>query len=60
MDDPSVALAAKELGATEVFRKDGGGQASYAAVAARVRRVLTPLLMSVSPAEEPPKSFFDA
>jgi len=60
MDDPSVALAAKELGATEVFRKDGGGQASYAAVAARVRRVLTPVLMGAAHHHERPKSFFDA
>ncbi|MEE8312476.1 MAG: ATP-binding protein [Candidatus Binatia bacterium] len=44
MDDPSVALAAKELGATEVFRKDTSGQVAYAAVAARVRRVLTSAL----------------
>ncbi len=44
LDDPNVALTAKQLGATEVFRKDGGGQASYAAVAARVSRVLAPVL----------------
>jgi len=44
MDDPGVALAAKQLGATEVFRKDEDGQTGYAAVAARVRRVLTPAL----------------
>jgi CheY-like chemotaxis protein len=40
MDDASVALAAKDLGATEVFRKDGTGKTVYTAVAARVRRVL--------------------
>jgi hypothetical protein len=44
MDDPNVALTAKQLGATEVFRKDGGGQATYAAVAARVSRLLAPVL----------------
>jgi two-component system OmpR family response regulator len=44
MDDPGVALAAKELGATEVFRKDEDGQPSYAAIAARGRRRLTPAL----------------
>ncbi|RMD82506.1 MAG: response regulator [Candidatus Dadabacteria bacterium] len=43
LDDPSVALAAKELGATEVFRKDGGG-VTYAAVCSRISRVLGPLL----------------
>jgi DNA-binding response OmpR family regulator len=44
MDDPSVALAAKDLGATEVFRKDAGGQVVYTAVAARVRRALSQVL----------------
>ena len=44
MDDPSVALAAKDLGATDVFRKDGGAPAAYTAVAARIRRVLSPAL----------------
>jgi hypothetical protein len=44
MDDPSVALAAKDLGATEVFRKDAGGQVVYTAVAARVRRALADAL----------------
>jgi CheY-like chemotaxis protein len=44
MDDPSVAIAAKELGATEVFRKDGSGKAVYTAVTARVRRVLAGVL----------------
>ncbi|RMF25203.1 MAG: response regulator [Deltaproteobacteria bacterium] len=43
LDDPGVALAAKDLGAAEVFRKDGGG-VSYAAVCSRVSRVLGPLL----------------
>ena len=45
LDDPSVALAAKDLGATEVFRKDGGcGKAAYTAVTARVRRILSQVL----------------
>ena len=43
LDDPGVALAAKDLGAAEVFRKDGGG-VSYAAVCSRVSRILGPLL----------------
>ncbi len=49
LDDPSVALTAKELGACEVFRKDGGG-VSYAAVCSRISRVLGPLL--AAPAED--------
>ena len=49
LDDPSVALAAKDLGATEVFRKDGGsGKAVYTAVTARVRRILSEVLTGES------------
>ena len=47
------SFAGKELGATEVFRKDTGGQVTYAAVAARVRRVLTPVLVRDAPPEGP-------
>jgi len=49
LDDPSVALAAKDLGATEVFRKDGSGsKAAYTAVTARIRRVLAEVLVGKS------------
>jgi len=44
MDDPSVAIAARELGAVGVFRKDSTDDAPYRAVLARVQRVLGEIL----------------
>jgi signal transduction histidine kinase/DNA-binding response OmpR family regulator len=40
MDDPAVAVAARELGAIGVFRKDAGDTAPYRTVVARVRRIV--------------------
>jgi signal transduction histidine kinase/CheY-like chemotaxis protein len=41
MDDPSVAVAARELGAVGVFRKDTPDAQPYRTVVARVRRVMS-------------------
>ena len=43
MDDPSVAVAARELGAVGVFRKDTPDMQPYRTVVARVRRVIAEL-----------------
>jgi signal transduction histidine kinase/CheY-like chemotaxis protein len=40
MDDPAVAVAARELGAIGVFRKDAGENDRYRTVVARVRRLI--------------------
>jgi signal transduction histidine kinase/CheY-like chemotaxis protein len=40
MDDPTVAVAARELGAVGVFRKDSKETAPYRTVVARVRRLI--------------------
>jgi signal transduction histidine kinase/CheY-like chemotaxis protein len=41
MDDPSVAVAARDLGAVGVFRKDTPDAQPYRTVVARVRRVMS-------------------
>jgi CheY-like chemotaxis protein len=46
LDDPAVAIAARELGAVGVFRKDSSEAAPYRTVVARVKRVLEPILGS--------------
>jgi CheY-like chemotaxis protein len=46
MDDPTVAVAARELGAVGVFRKDSGDTAPYRTVVARVRRLILEALES--------------
>jgi len=46
MDDPTVAVAARELGAVGVFRKDSGDAAPYRTVVARVRRLILEALDS--------------
>ena len=46
MDDPTVAVAARELGAVGVFRKDSGDTAPYRTVVARVRRLILEALDS--------------
>jgi len=46
MDDPTVAVAARELGAIGVFRKDSGDTAPYRTVVARVRRTILEALQS--------------
>jgi signal transduction histidine kinase/CheY-like chemotaxis protein len=46
MDDPTVAVAARELGAIGVFRKDSGDAAPYRTVVARVRRLILEALQS--------------
>jgi DNA-binding response OmpR family regulator len=46
LDDPAVAIAARELGAVGVFRKDSAEAAPYRTIVARVKRVLKPILGS--------------
>jgi signal transduction histidine kinase/CheY-like chemotaxis protein len=46
MDDPTVAVAARELGAVGVFRKDSGDAAPYRTVVTRVRRLILEALDS--------------
>jgi len=48
MDDSRVALAARELGARAVFRKDSAEEAPYRTVIARIQRVLTSVLSSAA------------
>jgi len=44
MDDSRVALAARELGARSVFRKDSAEEAPYRTVIARIQRVFSSVL----------------
>jgi CheY-like chemotaxis protein len=46
MSDPTVAVAARELGAVGVFRKDSAETAPYRTVVARVRRLILEALDS--------------
>ena len=46
MDDPAVAVAARELGAVGVFRKDSSDTAPYRTVVTRVRRLILETLES--------------
>lgn len=48
LDDPNVALEAKELGAFEVVHKHGVDDVSRAAVLARVQRLLTPVFADLA------------
>ncbi len=47
MDDPSVAVAARDLGAVGVFRKDSPDAQPYRTVVARVRRVMSEMTARV-------------
>jgi hypothetical protein len=44
MDDSRVAVAARELGALAVFRKDSADEAPYRTVISRIQRVLASVL----------------
>jgi signal transduction histidine kinase/CheY-like chemotaxis protein len=49
LDDPAIAMAARELGAVGVFRKDTSESAPYRTVVARVKRVMETALESLPP-----------